>query len=366
MKKILFACLVGVLLLTGCGKKKVKLEEIKTLSNNQDIVSQLSKDPMVSDMVLLGRYYKLPAKLQDFFDNGWEFIGNLKDNPYEQLVGMTLNSNSYIDVVLMNDLKMMKVRVVNTSSKEEVITNNSIVSTVTVYNDKVNEADDFVVKSGINLNTTMKDADRAYSLIPDYESNKYTVNLYREEMNMIHIEPLTLDKQKIEFIRVSGDIGKEDYQMSPMEFDQQNYNTKKSATLELKRNCYITSKKYPMTTDGYKKILSDLHAKEDIDALYIKGTVIDKAYASLSNDLLGFSSKDIYIIEDENGSKYAFYAKVSEDNVIGGLNIGDVIELYSTNVELMNTKNDGYYPLLKGKIVMKDGIEIANIAEILY
>lgn len=366
MKKILFTCLVAIILVTGCGKKKVKLEEIKTLSNNQELVSKLSKDATVSDMILLGKYYKLPAKLQDFFDNGWEFIGDIQDNPYETLLGMDLKANSYIDVTLVHDLKKIIVRVVNPTADSHPITKDTLVSSITVYQDGVNEADDFIIKSGVNLKTTITDADDVYSLLENYTSGERTVNLYREETNLIHIEPLSTDENTIEFIRVSEEVSQPDYMLSGMEVKGTSYDVKKTATFQLKRKCYMTGKTYPITEKGYKRLLSDLHKKEDIEALYVKGTVIDKAYASLSTDLFGFSSKDIYIMEDENGNKYAFYAKVSGEDFITGLNIGDIIELYSTAVELIDTKKDGYYPLLRGKIVIKNGVEIANIAEILY
>lgn len=356
MKKILILLVMCTLVLGGCssGNKKVDTKDLKTLCKDKEVLSQLSKKTSVADMVLQGSYIKLPTKLQTFYDLGWKVESQIEENPFVAETLM-MKANSYIDIVLIKDLKVIMVKVINNSEQEGLLSGEMSVEQLTMYNDGLNDANDLVVKNGVTLKSKPEDVKAAWSSLKGYEDDS-GASLETDNKKIVEMSEDS-ETNKLETIMLTASEGSDYWDLDRVEIENESIDNVKDETIALKRRALINSLKYPEAK--YKKLVSDLKDKETVYNLLVKGKVKDKGEASQSYDTSGMFKKDIYIIEDSLGNQYSFYANVTSEITVPELSLGDEVELYCGNVELIKME-DEYNPLLTVEIVILNGVEVVN------
>lgn len=356
MKKIVILLVMCTLVLGGCSSenKKIDTKDIKTLCKDKEVLSQLSKKSNVADMVLQGSYIKLPTKLQTFYDLGWKLESQVEENPFVAETLM-MNANSYINVALIKDLKVITVQVTNNSEQASLLSGEMDVEQFKMYNDGLNDANDLVIKNGVTLKSKPDDVKAAWASLKGYEEDN-GASLESDKKKIVEMYEDS-DNNKLESIVLTALEGTLIWDLEKVEIANESVDKVKDATIYLKRESIINSLKYPEAK--YKKLVSDLKKNEVVPNLLVKGKVTSKGSASKSYDTSGFFAKDIYIIEDSLGNQYAFYSNVSDEITVPELNLGDEVELYCGNVELIEMENE-YNPLLKVKIVILNGVEIIN------
>lgn len=340
--------IVCCFMLTGCGSdngSKGK-SELSTLSKNKDLTSQLSKKKDTPEFIMMGTRYELPSKLQAFYDQGWELIDQIEDNPFVKDTLM-IEPESYVMIVLSKDYKIFKAQVDNTGKEAIPLNGEATVTSVEFYNSNIVTADDFVFAGKGTIKSSIDDLASLYAEYTNFTNKDSGISYATENGYRLNVINDT-EKSVVESVRVSI-RGKNNPFLSGMTFaDNEVIDKAKSASVDFKFSCEV-GVKYP--PKKYKKLLEDINTEDGVHNIIVSGKVIEKAAAKSSNAFVLDSGEEIYVIEDELGNKYAFYSKIGNNFEVDNLNIGDTVKLYCGNVEIINVDEEVDYPLLNVKIV---------------
>ncbi|MGX8850547.1 hypothetical protein [Amedibacillus sp. YH-ame10] len=347
MKKLFIFMVACCFILTGCGSESESKGkgDLSTLSKNTELTSQLSKEKDVPEFILMGAHFILPCKLQDFYDQGWELIDQIEDNPFDKNTFM-IEPESSVDIKLSKDYRMVTIKIDNISKEATSIQGESVVSSVYMENNNNVTADDFIFSGKGTIKSSLEDLATLYEDSNSNDSEK-GINYKADNGLLIYIRK-TIDESRVESVKIEME-DKVSRMLSSMSLLENKVIDKaKNASFELKFNCE-SGVQYP--PKNYKNLLEDIEKEEGLHNIVISGKVTEKAAAKKSGTYSLDNGKEIYVFEDELGNKYSFYSKIGDTFEASDINIGDTIKLYCIYAELVNVEKDVNYPLFTASIV---------------